>query len=304
MLLKFVSQKYLLENIWKGGQSDLIGVNYDKCLLCILGPLKLTFIEMQQLKSIGKIFYGLGIAGIGSLQFIYAGFRPVILPIPPEATENLNFLVYLTGAILVFAGVYIALRQNVKTISLFLGVLLMLFLVIGHLPNRLTNNPGILGVWTDALKLLALSGGAFIISNLYAEKKNKGVLSILEKISIYGKYFFALMLIFFGIDHFLYTDFVKTLVPAWIPGELFWTYFAGVALIASGLAIFLNFKPRAISLLLATMLFLWLIVLHIPRAIVAPNTDNGNEWTSVFECLAFCGISILYPYSNKTQIIK
>ena len=253
---------------------------------------------MRQLKTIGKIFYGLGIAGIGGLHFIYPGFRPVLLPVPPEATQNLNFLVYLTGAVLVFVGIFITLRQNVKTISLFLGLLLMLFLIIGHLPNRLKYNPDILGAWTDALKLLALSGGAFIISKVYGDKKNNKI-RIIEKIGLYGKYFFALMLIIFGIDHFLYTDFVKTIVPTWIPGELFWTYFAGGALIASGLAIFLDFKPRIISLLLATMLLIWLIVLHIPRAIVAPITDNGNEWTSVFECLAFSGIAILYPHANN-----
>jgi len=124
------------------------------------------------------------------------------------------------------------------------------------------------------------------------------MIRIIETIARYGKYFFALLLVIFGIDHFLYIDFVKILVPTWIPGALFWSYFAGVALIASGLAIFINFKPRVTSLLLATMLFLWLLVLHIPRTITAPATDNGNEWTSVFQCLAFCGMAILYPYSN------
>ena len=254
---------------------------------------------MQQLKTIGKIFYGLGIAGIGVLQFIYPGFRPVLLPISPESTQHLNFLVYLSGAVLVFAGLFIAFRQKVKNISLFLGLLLLLFFLVGHLPNRLTNNAGILGAWTDALKILALSGGAFVVSNLYPNKKGNGVVSIIEKLAPYGKYFFATMLIIFGIDHFIYAGFVKTLVPAWIPGQLFWTYFAGIALIASGLAIFLNFKPKIISLLLATMLFIWLIILHIPRAIVAPITDNGNEWTSVFECLAFSGIAVLYPYAIR-----
>jgi len=255
---------------------------------------------MEPLKSIGKVFYGLGIAGIGSLQFVYPGFRPVLLPIPPEATQSLNFLVYLSGAVLVFAGILIAIRKNVKTISLFLGFLFMLFFIIGHLPNRLANNPGSLGVWTDALKILALSGGAFIISKLYPNVKSKGILSFPERIALSGKYLFGFMLIIFGIDHFLYAEFVQALVPAWIPGQLFWTYFAGVALVASGLAIFLNFKPGVISLLLGTMLFIWLMILHIPRAIVAPITDNGNEWTSVFECLAFSGIAILYPYSDQT----
>jgi uncharacterized membrane protein YphA (DoxX/SURF4 family) len=257
---------------------------------------------MPELKSIGKIFYGLGIAGIGGLHFVYAGFRPVIIPIPPEATHNLNFLVYLTGGVLGLSGLCIAVGVKVKPISLFLGVFLLLFLILGHLPNRLTNRPDILGAWTDALKILALSGGAFVISNLHPNEKSNGFIGFIERLALYGKYFFGVMLIIFGIDHFVYIEFVKPLVPSWIPGPLFWSYFAGVALIGAGLAILLNFKPAVISILLATMLFIWLIILHIPRALVAPATDNGNEWTSVFECLAFCGMAILYPYPQKRTL--
>ena len=38
-----------------------------------------------------------------------------------------------------------------------------------------------------------------------------------------------------GIQHFRSVEFVVTLVPSWVPGGgLFWTYFAGVALIVGG----------------------------------------------------------------------
>jgi len=234
---------------------------------------------MQPLQLAGKLFYGIGIAGIGVLQFIYPGFRPVLLPIPPEDTQHLNFLVYLVAAILVIAGLFVAFMQQVKPVAHGLGIFLMLFVIAGHLPQRLINHPGILGAWTDALKLLGLAGGAF---------------GSMEKIALCGPYFFAVMLIVFGIDHFLYTDFVKSLVPAWIPGSLFWTYVGAIGLMGAGLAILIKFKPKIISLLLAIMLFLWLVVLHIPRAVVAPVTDRANEWTSVFECLAFSGMALLY----------
>ena len=251
---------------------------------------------MHKLKATGKFFYGVGIAGIGGLQFIYAGFRPVLLPIPAADTMHLNFLVYLAAGILVVAGLYIAIGQQVKNVALLLGLFFLLFFIFGHLPNRIKNNPGELGAWTDALKLLTLAGGAFVVATVYPAKKGKGLISVLEKIAPFGKYLFALMLVIFGIDHFLYADFVKFLVPNWIPGPLFWTYVGGVALIGAGLAIFLNIQPRLISLLLATMLLIWLVILHIPRAIVAPATDNGNERTSVFQCLLFSGIALMYPY--------
>lgn len=249
----------------------------------------------MQIKKYGRIFYGIGTAGIGFLHFFYPGFRPVILPIPPETTANINFLAYLTGAIIGLAALLIIFGRNVKSLSLFLGGFLLLFFLLGHLPNRLANQPGNLGAWTDALKCLTLAGGAFVVSRLYPDEKGNGFIIFLQKLAAYGKYFLALLLVIFGIDHFLYAEFVKTLVPDWIPGQIFWTYFAGVALIGAGLAIFINFKPKTISLLLAIMLLIWLLVLHIPRAFAAPGTDNGNEWTSVFECLAFAGIALCYP---------
>src|SRR4051812_9525369 len=96
----------------------------------------------------------------------------------------------------------------------------------------------------------------------------------------------------FGYGHLLYTESVSTLVPVWVPGHIFWTYFAAGALIGSGVAIILKIKIELVSLLLSIMLFLWVILLHIPRAIADPYTANGNEITSVFEALAFSGIAL------------
>jgi uncharacterized membrane protein YphA (DoxX/SURF4 family) len=97
----------------------------------------------------------------------------------------------------------------------------------------------------------------------------------------------------FGIEHFVYPAFVATLVPAWIPGHLFWTYFAGVALIAGGIGMMVKSTTRIASLMVGIMIFLWLLMLHIPRAIADPRTGLGNEWTSVFEALAFSGIGFM-----------
>jgi uncharacterized membrane protein len=99
-------------------------------------------------------------------------------------------------------------------------------------------------------------------------------------------------MIAFGIDHFLYTDFVATLVPSWMPGHIFWTYFAGIALIGTGVGIILKFTRKWVALLASAMIFLWFILLHIPRAIADPNGNKGNEITSVFEALAFSGIAL------------
>jgi uncharacterized membrane protein len=256
---------------------------------------------MKHLKTIARIFYGLGIAGIGVLHFLYPGFRPVILPIPPAATENLSVLVYITGGFLVITGAFIAIGKWVKFSSLLLATVFLLLFVFGHLPNRLTNMVTVLGAWTDALKLLALSGSAFIVARTFPDADHSKFTNAMGKLSFLGRYFFGIMLMIFGIDHFIYTDFVKTLVPLWIPGNLFWTYVAGIALIGSGIAFIINFKVNIISILTGTMLFLWLILLHIPRAVTMDTSKDPNEIVSVFECLAFSGVAYLLYFDRKQK---
>jgi uncharacterized membrane protein YphA (DoxX/SURF4 family) len=112
------------------------------------------------------------------------------------------------------------------------------------------------------------------------------------------------MLIAFGIDHFLYTEFVAPLVPGWIPGHVFWTYFGAVALIGSGVCIMFKIKVRLVSILSGIMLFLWFVILHIPRAIADPNIEKGNEITSVFQALAFSGIAFVIACIYKDKISR
>jgi uncharacterized membrane protein len=100
-----------------------------------------------------------------------------------------------------------------------------------------------------------------------------------------------------GVQHFMYPGFVATLVPSWIPGSLFWTYFAGVALIAAGVGVNLPFTARLAGLLTAAMIFTWVLVLHIPRALATPQ--EANETTAVFEALAFSAGAFLIALTAR-----
>jgi len=247
---------------------------------------------MENLIRAGRIFYGIGIAGIGIQQFIYSEFRPVVLPPWPSSIPGLAILAWVTGAILVLAGVFIILSKKARTVSIALGIFFFLLFLCFHVYYQLFLSPYDFhfGNWTDPLKELALSGGTFVIAASFpGEKSTAGN----ELFMVLGRIFFSLMLIVFGIDHFLYTEFVASLVPGWIPGHIFWTYFSAVALIGAGVCIMLNIKIRLVGILLGIMLFLWLVLLHIPRAIADPYAGKGNEITSVFQALAFSGISLV-----------
>ena len=255
---------------------------------------------MAYLSTIGRIFFGAGIAGIGLMHFFFKGFRPLLAPLPPEDTASIQVLIYVIASYLIVSGLLIAAGKSIRMVAGLLGIVLLLFFLIGHLPNRIRFNPEILGAWTDAIKILAISGGAFILSHTDNNTDNRLFLP-LQIATKAGIYFFAFMLVAFGTDHFLYAAFVNTLVPTWMPLPGFWTYFTGIALIAAGIAIATKFRVYKVARLLALMLFLWLLLLHIPYAFQRP-LNGGNDIISSFVCLAFCGIALLI--ASKSENIR
>jgi uncharacterized membrane protein len=81
-------------------------------------------------------------------------------------------------------------------------------------------------------------------------------------------------MVVYGVLHFRYAVFVATIVPPWIPWHLFWTYFAGVALIASGMAIVLKKQEHLAATLLGTMILLWVLLIHVFLIFHKP----GDAW--------------------------
>src|SRR5258706_12842786 len=102
-----------------------------------------------------------------------------------------------------------------------------------------------------------------------------------------GRIFVAVSLVVFGVQHFMYGGFVATLVPAFMPGRLFWAYFVGVAFFAAAGGILYRLMARPAAPMLGAMFFLFVILLHIPRII--GKCSAGNEWTSGFVPLAMSG---------------
>jgi uncharacterized membrane protein len=259
------------------------------------------------LLPVGRIFYGVGLIGIGGQHFIFRNFIPVIVALWLAWMPGRPFWACVVGAALVYAGVAMIFDiKGRRAVAVVTGAALVVLVIVAHIPRQLMGQSANLVSWADAFTALTLAGGAWITAMSIGDETPK-LPGFLERILLAGRFFFAIMLIVFGIDHFLYTAFVATLVPAWIPGHSFWTYFAGVALIAGGAGMLVRFTARLASLMVGIMIFLWLLMLHIPRAVADPHTGLGAEWTSVFEALAFSGIAFMLaalPGSNSLPISK
>jgi putative oxidoreductase len=94
-----------------------------------------------------------------------------------------------------------------------------------------------------------------------------------------GSILYALAVFAFGVEHFIYAKPTSRLVPGWIPWHLFWVYFVGVALMASAISIVINKHARLACIMLGCMLFVFIILIHVPSVYRDPSnlTNAFND---------------------------
>ncbi len=224
---------------------------------------------MSELSRIGRILFAGAMSAFG-LQYLLHAFLGGPVPGPPWSPGR-PLWVYLTAAVLIGASGCIVIGKKVACAGTTLAIMLVLRGLLVYGPRLATNlhDPG---PWTSGFELLAMGGAALVVAGSATEV---------------GRLLFASLLVVVGVQHFLYARFVATLVPAWIPGRLFWAYFVGVAFFAAAAAILTKKNAGLAATLLGLMFFLWVFVVHLPR--VAAASHSGNEWTSAFVALAMCG---------------
>ena len=251
--------------------------------------------------NIGRIFYGIAMTGIGFQLIYYHDFPYWLLPPKHSSIPGLIMIAYIFGIMFVLTGACIVFEKKTKAVSLLTGSVLLLIFCFYFIPYQFNASSRYLHLsqWENAEKELAISSGAFVIARCYDATNEKAFYRFLGKLIPLGPVLFSIPIISFGILHFLYAKDVADYVPSWMPNHMFWTYLAGTALIVSGLAIVLKIKSGLAAALLGTMIFIWFIVLHIPRVIASPVAYRGSEVTSALIALAYSGIAFVIAGTTK-----
>ncbi len=101
---------------------------------------------------------------------------------------------------------------------------------------------------------------------------------------------FTLPMAAFGILHFGPLEFSIDYVPDWLPFPAFWVYFAGVGLLAFALSVVLGKLDRLAGHALALELLLFVILIHVPKAI----SGDFVGVIAVFRDIAMAGAALLF----------
>jgi uncharacterized membrane protein YphA (DoxX/SURF4 family) len=222
-----------------------------------------------------RILFAVGVGAIGCQTLLGGDFVAELQPVPAWMPAR-GLLAVVMGMLLVGPAACLVAGRRVRAAAAWLGSVLFLVVALLHLP-RLALDPSNGGAWTGAFEVLALGGGAWVMAGPATER--------------IGRRCFALSLPVFGALHFIYSDYVAFVIPAWIPAHYFWAYVTGAAHIAAGASIASGVRARLAATLLAVMFGSWVLILHVPR--VAASLDGREEWTSLFVAMAMCGASWL-----------
>jgi len=242
---------------------------------------------MDKGQPLGRVFVAISLVVFGVQHFMFGVFWEGLVP---AWMPGRLFWAYFVGVAFFAAAAGLLIKIMARPAATMLGVMFFLFIVLLHIP-RIVGNSSDGNEWTSGFVALAMCGGAWVLASAAPLHERETADPFLKL----GRYFFALAFVAFGIQYFIYARFAAGLGPPWFPGRPLWACLTGVVFVAAGAAIVLRKKARLAATLLGTILFLFFLLLHIPR--IAAQLHNPGPWTSGFEVLALCGAALVLASS-------
>ena len=250
-------------------------------------PMRGSVPRARTIARVGRLCFAGALVGFAIANVLVGDFIPGRAPAWPAGMPGRLVFACATALLLLVAAVWIV--RGARSIWPLVGVsaTIVLWALLRQLPVALADHH-LGGAWTSLGKALALAGGTLGVAASMRDAAGASGDERNARFDAVGRWSLGAFFLLAGIQHFLFAQFVKTLVPAWIPGAIVWTYIAGAALIASGVGLVLPPTRRIAAAMSGAMVLTWLFVLHIPRGV---TMNNQNEWTAVVEALAFGGIA-------------
>lgn len=251
------------------------------------------------ISRIGCALLALMTATLGIMSIVTGDFAYTWQPVP-EGLPYRALAARIVGVVLVAtSGLFLFPRTARRGLEA-IAVVFAAWLIVLHFPRLLTGQNW-LGSFEFMLPIsacLALLGMMQLESDSNRDEKplSGGRLVLIARI------IFGIGLIGCGASHFVYAEFAAQMIPAWIPGRLFFTYLTGAGHVAAGLSLLSGVLLRLSTALLCFMLACFVLLLHVPRVLADPS--SRYEWTMLVVATLFNGAAWIMAAAVRARNVQ
>ncbi len=245
---------------------------------------------LDKILPFGRLFYAIPMGVFGTEHFTDT---KLIASLVPRWMPWHTFWVYVVGTALIAAALSIVVQKYSRLAATLLGIMFLLFVALMHIHNIVASHGARL-FWTIAVREIAFSGGAFAVAGAQMKRTASDGAPWLVTLA---RFFVGIPAIVFGVEQFLHPTIapgvpLDKITPAWVPGQLFWAYLTGAALIICGACIAVNMKARLAATLLGIAVLLTVIFIYLP-IMIADLSNIGDGLNFVADTLAFSGAALI-----------
>ncbi len=229
------------------------------------------------------IVYAAGAILLGAIGICFHDFALQWQPVPAGIGLRTP-LAYLAAALLAIGGALLLLPRLQRAGALLLTVFIGLWMLVLNLPLAIASASHI-GAWNSPAEIAFMASGALA---LYAQGIPGHWSSIALKVA---RILAGVSAMVFGFAHFNYIDFTAGMVPGWIPFKTFWAWATGAGHLLAGLALVSGIATRLAAGCEAAMMGSFVVLLHLPRVVAAP--DQHIEWIMLGVSTMLTGAALL-----------
>jgi putative oxidoreductase len=113
----------------------------------------------------------------------------------------------------------------------------------------------------------------------------------MKRMTTIGRILFAIPFAIFGINHFLMTDYYVGMLTSFIPLGAYTIILTGIMLIAASISIILSKFVKISTLLLAILLFIFILTIHIPHLMT--EADKTVTLIALLKDISLMGGSLM-----------
>ena len=205
------------------------------------------------------------------------------------------FWPHFVGCALLAAATSLTLRKFVRLSSTLLALMFSLFVCLIYIPSAVENATDRFA-WIFLLRDLSFAAGAWALAGFYSRAASP---QPSKWMILFGRIVIAIAAIFFGVQHFLHPVFapgvpLQKTMPPWVPFPSLWAYLAGAILLAAGIALALNKKPRIAAASIGALMTVLTLFLYLPILLLAHGPSDINEGLNyVADTLLYAGAALL-----------